>query len=348
MIQLLKKYYDGFTEEASLFFVTKFITSPTIEKEYSNCLDIIFDVTKTVDTGRGIVAFNAKYGQGKSFFFEVINHRYKRVSGKSLFKKYTAKELIQLYSSTPKGEDPQQRLIDAISTKMLFIDDIGDEGDSRIVKSYGNEFNVIRFVLLKRYEDWTEKGWKTYCTTNMTIEQIAKAYDGRVADRLLQMCFWREFNFIKTSFRQVEESRRLTQKEINDNLEKFNKTEVEKEAVDLDKYFNELVEESDDYFTEKDNLFWDMVKQYLLGKELLKKEELTGFSEEEIRVSELELRDYKRSDVKDRYKRAPAEFIMNEIQRVLKKISHGDIVSVAENRVAKKRFFELRKQKHKF
>lgn len=346
----LKKMYDGFVEEAENFFVSKFITSPTIEKEYSDCLDIIFDVTKTVDCGRGIIAFNQKYGQGKSFFFDVINHRFKRIhNGQNLFKRVTAKDLVQIYVSTKNGEDPQQKLIEAISVKRLFIDDIGDEGEQKIFHNYANELNVIRFVLLKRYEFWMEKGWITYGTTNLTIEQMAKSYDGRVSDRLLQMCHWREFKFLKDgSFRQISETRKLTNVEIEKNWLKFKKPEQEVEKVDLEKYFNELIQEPDAYFIGKDISFWTFVKQYLLGKGLLKPEDFENISDQDLMASEMRLKDDVREFTKSRYKHAPLEVRSNQISEALKRIKSKDVLNVAQNKVARAKFMELREKQHKF
>lgn len=346
----LKKMYDGFVEEAENFFVSKFITSPTIEKEYSDCIDILFNVTKTVDSGRGIIAFNQKYGQGKSFFFDVVNHRFKRLSGgHNYFKKVTAKDLAQLYVSTKNGDDPQQKLIEFISVKRLFIDDIGDEGENKVFHNYANELNVIRFVLLKRYELWIEKGWKTYGTTNLTIDQLAKSYDGRVSDRLLQMCYWREYKFLKDgSFRQISETRKLTQPEIEKNLMKHKAPEPIVEKVNLEKYFNELILEPMEYFTGKDISFWTFVKDYLIKKQLLIKKDFEIISEEDLDNSEAYLKNDVREYVKSKYRHAPGDVRQNEVEKALKKIRKKEIFNVAENRVARMKFMELKESKHNF
>jgi Pyruvate/2-oxoglutarate dehydrogenase complex, dehydrogenase (E1) component, eukaryotic type, alpha subunit len=345
----MKDFYKAFIQEAELFFVKKFITSDTMEKEYSTCLDIIFNVTDSFDYGRGIIAFNQRYGQGKSFFFEVINHLYKRThKGQNIYKKVTSKDLVQIYLSTAKGEDPEQRLIEAISVKRLFIDDIGDEGEKKVFKNYANELNVIRFVLLKRYEWWVEKGWITYGTTNLTIDQIAKNYDGRVSDRLLQMCYWREFNFLKEgSFRQVEETRKLTPAEIKKSWNQFRlKKPVEK--VDLEKYFNELIDEPDDYFEGKDISFWTFVKTYLIDKGLLDESEFKAITEFDLNEAKSIVRYDVKESKRSQYKNAPADLRKIKVDEAVTAITKKDVLNFAQNVVARKKFMELRTNKHKF
>ena len=67
-------------------------------------------------------------------------------------------------------EQGEEALLKFISCKNLFIDDIGDEGERKVFKHFSNEMNVIRYVILKRYEFWLdeEKEWKTYATTNLS------------------------------------------------------------------------------------------------------------------------------------------------------------------------------------
>lgn len=346
---MLKKMYTEFVNEAENFFVTKFIQSDTIEKEFSTCIDIIFNVTQTFNFQRGIIAFNSKYGQSKSFFFEVLNHLHKRNNnGIPLFKRTTAKELAMIYTSTAKGENPEDRLIEFISVKRLFIDDIGDEGESKVFSNYSNKLNVIRFVLSKRYEMWIEKGWITYGTTNMTLEQIASNYDGRVSDRLLEMCYWREFNFLRSgSFRQISETRRLTPLEIRQSWQKLRKPK-EVEKVDREKYFNELILEPDEYFEGKDILFWTFVKNYLLEKGLLKLKDFEKITEFDLSEAKTIVRYDTKETKKMEYRNAPADLRQIKVDEALNKIKQHEITNVAENVIARKKFMELRINKHKF
>jgi DNA replication protein DnaC len=341
--------FNNFKYEVEKFFMTKFITGTSLEKKYSECLDIIYNITGTKDTTRGIFAFNEKYGQGKSFFFEVVNHRHRRKYKQNLFKMTTARELCRIYTSSGKGQNPEDQLLEFINCRTLFIDDIGDElKDGKERSHYSNKLNVIRFVLLKRYDLWVSKGWKTFGTTNLTIEQIAQNYDGRVADRLLQMTYFEEFKFLGSgSFRQIEETRKLTPEEIKRSwisLEKKKKVE----RVDLEKYFNELINEDDSYFEGKDNSFWSFVKDYLIEKSLLTKSDISKIDETTLDASESLLRRDTRETKRMSLKHAPGNVRNTNIDQALSKITRKDIFNTAENIMARRKFIELKKIKHIF
>lgn len=346
---MINKTFNNFKEEVELFFMTKFIVGDQLKKVYSECLDILFNITKTKDITKGIIAYNPNYGQGKSFFFDVAHHRFRRLKGQNLFVKTSAKELCEMYTSTSKGSNPETRLLKFISVKRLYIDDIGDELKEGAIRSnYSNKLNVIRWVLLKRYEFWVEKGWKTYGTTNLTIEEIAKNYDGRVADRLMQMTYYKEFKFIKNgSFRQLKETRKLTPEEIQVNLDKF-KPEEKVEKVDLEKYFNELIQEPEKNFEEKGSYFWKFVKDYLERKGLLTESDFNKIDEAMLDGSKMllknDIRDKKRSEMRH----APGNVRSNAIDEALKAITGSQVYDESKNIIAKRKFLELKKQRFKF
>lgn len=269
----LDNAFRQFTAESENFFVTKLLAGPELKKEYKACLDIVFNITGTMDSNRGISAFNRKYGQGKTFFFDVVNHRCRRIEGNYKFKKTTAKELVKIFTSSKKGQDPLARLDEFIRVRNLLIDDVGDEiqekGKQPIASNYANKLNVVRYVILRRYEHWERERWKTFITTNIDVKEIAFYYDGRVADRLLQMTYWREFSFLeKGSFRQVTESRKLTPEEIQANLVKWNKKyrpQAKEEKIDTVEVLNDLLTDNE-YREAKGNdwTYWGWI-----GRELV-------------------------------------------------------------------------------
>lgn len=346
---MIEKTFKNFQEEVELFFMTKFIFGETLKTVYSDCLDILFNITGTKDVTKGIIAYNPDYGQGKSFFFDVASHRHRRLKGKNLFVKTSAKQLCEIYTSTSKGSNPETRLLKFISVKRLYIDDIGDELKEGAIRSnYSNKLNVIRWVLLKRYEFWLEKGWKTYGTTNLTIEEIAKHYDGRVADRLMQMTYFKEFKFLsKGSFRQLTSTRKLTPEEIQVNLDKF-KPEEKVEKVDLEKYFNELIQEPEENFKEKGTYFWKFVKDYLERKGLLTEEDYNKIDEKMLDSSELLLRKDVRDTKRGEMRHAPGNVRSNAIEKALEAITGSEVYDASKNIVAKRKFLELQKQNHIF
>lgn len=347
--KILEKVYLNFIEEAELFFVKPFISTEKIKKEYTECLDIIYGITKQMDSNRGIIAHNPKYGQGKSFFFEVVNHRNLRTKGKYAFKWTTARELCDIYVSTNKNQDPLKRLNDFINVKNLFIDDIGDElRDSDIRHNYSNKINVIRYVLLRRYDLWVEKGYKTFGTTNLEINDIADKYDGRLADRFLQMTYFKKFDFLENgSFRQISKTRRLTEKEIQQSFQKFEKPK-EVEKINLSDYFNDLINESDSYLDNQGLIFWEFVKSYMIECKIIQESAFKSINDLELEKAEFVLRKEAKYNTYSNLKHAPNETKRIAIKKVIKKITGNTVYEAAKTIIAKDKFMELRKNKHVF
>lgn len=351
----IEKAYQKFKDESENFFVTKFLDrGQALKKTYKECLDILFGLSGDVDSGRGIIASNTSYGQGKTFFFDVVQHRFRRTYGRNFFFKTTAMKLCEVYKNAPKNSNPEDSLLEYISASRLFIDDIGDELiNGKFTHHYGNKLNVIRWVLLKRYEFWTDKNkkWITYGTTNLTIEQIAENYDGRVADRVLQMTYFREFSFLGSgqSFRQVEETRQLTPQEIAENWKKFEKPKKDVEKIDLEKYFNELIAEPDEYFADKDASFWSFVKHYLVRKKYLDKKDFDKRIDETfLDAAESKLKLDSRRYARDKYKHTTGVVRASLVEDVMKSINKKQVYDTAENLVARNKFMELRESKHVF
>lgn len=343
----LENAFNAFKEEAELCFVKNFIISDKIKKEYSNCLDIIFNLTGTTDATKGVLAYNKWYGTGKSFFFDVVYSRCDRLTQKP-FKKTSAKELRFIFE-----QEGQEGLENFIKCKNIFIDDIGDEDDkdgSYTFHHYKTSLNVMRYVLLKRYEYWSEFGWKTFGTTNLDLPKMAKIYDHRVADRLAQMVYIREFDFLQDgeSFRQSESTRLLTKSEIKENLEKSKPEPKAPEPLDLEKYFNELISEPDDYFSEQPNSFWEFTKQYLVKKEILTPADFNQIDADFLDSARMVLRNDKRAIVRLEAKHTK-NFVRNKImERTLSSITSDSVYKAAENLIARRKFMELRQKLHNF
>lgn len=339
--QLLEKVFQNWKKEAEMFFVTKFIESPTIKNHFSNCLDIIFKVTGTIDSNRGIIAYNRSYGQGKSFFFEVMNHRFRRRKGKSYFVVTSAKDLVQIFKDGGEVE-----LLKFIKCKRLFIDDIGDEGKIKFFKHYANEMNVLRYVLLKRYEFWLSKGWLTYGTTNLSEEQMAKEYDGRVADRLQQMCHWMSFEFLSNgkSFRQYEGTRRLTPEEIKSSWNLFKKEPV-KEKIDFIGYLNSMMQEEEGYLMSPDWTRWQMIKPYLEERDLI---DINSIGEEEMKRAEVIVQTEAADTTKRRLKSMSESLQSYRANKARKSVSGLEVIKVAECLLIREKFLELKSNNYVF
>jgi hypothetical protein len=276
--------FKQFKEEAELFFVTELIAGPKIERVFTRCLDIVFNITKSpeIDSNRGLIVYDLKYGQGKSLFFEVVQHRCNRVNGRNHFVMTSAKELVSIYKNGGEAA-----LLEKIKCRNLFIDDIGDEGNKgepKIFSYYHDKLNVMRFVLLKRYEWWLDKklGWKTYGTTNLSIDDIGKVYDGRVADRLMQMVYIENFDFLAEgkSFRQMAGTRKLTPDEIRANWAKVTPEKPQAEAIDMVAFMNGLLSEGKDYLNAMSS--WGIVTDFMIERGYLTPEDLGTIDEQKL------------------------------------------------------------------
>lgn len=347
---MIEKVYKNFKEEAELFFVKRFIDTPKIAEKYKFVLDAVFNVTKTVDASKGVI-LNGNYGQGKSFVFDVINHRTRRIKGKNQFVRTSARELCDIYLNSKNKESPEQAVLDFIRCKELMIDDIGDEladGRERVV--FGNRLNVVRYVLLKRYEFFSDskKRWRTHGTTNLTQAGFAENYGGRVSDRVAQMCHLKNFqNIQKGSFRQLEETRILTKEEIEINWQKF-KVQKEEVKIDLEKYFNELIQESEEYIQSRDLSFWGFVLDYLLKKGLMIEKDFEGIDEQALALSEMKLKEEARELVQHQTKHAPVALKQSTMAEYMSRISSKKVYNTARVILAKRKFIQMREENHKF
>lgn len=343
-----EKAYQRFVSEAENFFVTKFISSAKIKETYSFCLDVLFELEKNpdVDYSRGIILFSPKYGQGKSFFFDVVHHRFKRLKNQQPFVMTTAKELVRIFIE--EGEDA---LLRAISVTNLFIDDIGDEGEKKDFQrsKSKNTLNVIRWVLLKRYEFWVKKSWRTFGTTNLSLNEIQDEYDGRVSDRLEQMVHWIPISFLNSgTFRQQKASRKLTKQEIQANYEKLKPVQKEPEfTVNVVQYMNELIEEPDEYIKGMGWVSWSFVKKQLLEFGIIKETDFI-FDEETLANAEFVLRQDTIASVKFMFRDTDREVRIAERERRNQAIGEKEIQEMASTILAKQVFLNLRTQKFVF
>lgn len=67
----------------------------------------------------------------------------------------------------------------------LGLDDLGTE---KTLKYFGNEANVMAEILLSRYDMYTQNGFTTHITTNLSATELEDAYGNRVRSRLRSMC----------------------------------------------------------------------------------------------------------------------------------------------------------------
>ena len=76
-------------------------------------------------------------------------------------------------------------LIQQFETHDLYLDDLGSEV-AGVVQNYGTASDPIYEILMIRYR--IRKSYKTYITSNNTIEQLTEMYGRRIVDRLHELC----------------------------------------------------------------------------------------------------------------------------------------------------------------
>ena len=146
-----------------------------------------------LDYNKGF-CFYGDLGLGKSMILQALRQYRNSIVARHESKKEdfrmkgiwlkAASELANIFSV-----DGQPALIQYTSDDInLIIDELGRE--PRPAKYYGNELNVIQFVLQLRYDHRRDS--VTHITTNLKPEDIAQYYGAYIADRC-----WEMFNFIE-------------------------------------------------------------------------------------------------------------------------------------------------------
>lgn len=80
-----------------------------------------------------------------------------------------------------EAKDSPDGFKETIRSKLLFIDDLGEE--PAVVKNYGNEISPIVELLYYRYD----RQLFTVITTNLTEQEISSRYGVRIEDRFAEM-----------------------------------------------------------------------------------------------------------------------------------------------------------------
>ncbi|MEH6658304.1 hypothetical protein [Leeuwenhoekiella marinoflava] len=129
-------------------------------------------------------------GTGKSSIFDIVQIISKKYNLKNLwFSNISVHDLVTQYSL--EGE----YLVERYRKGKVHFDDLGTE---RIANSWGVKEKLMSRIVELRYNEFKQKGTKTFITTNLTIKDLNKFYGNgfddsrnRFADRLYEM-----FNFI--------------------------------------------------------------------------------------------------------------------------------------------------------
>jgi len=116
------------------------------------------------------------FGSGKTALLDI--HRQMNWHGKR-FRTVSAHDIVAKFDA--KGESG---ITPFLNTGNLFIDDLGAEA---VGVHYGKREEVLKRVLEMRYILFTKEGKRTYATTNLSLQELAERYGGRVESRLYEM-----------------------------------------------------------------------------------------------------------------------------------------------------------------
>ena len=142
------------------------------------------------------IFLHGNIGTGKSRVFQIFN---------LYVKKYLPNRSFQIVKTNDIADDFSNSGLSAIQKHGILsfkknpenvpilemplakcYDDLGVE--PKIVKSYGNERNVMADILLKRYDLFIQYEMKTFMSTNYNADGILENYGDRVRSRLREMC----------------------------------------------------------------------------------------------------------------------------------------------------------------
>jgi len=131
------------------------------------------------------ILINGPVGCGKTTIFRFLHSlripeiSYKIISARELSFEYYSDgfQVIRKYSSQHFNANSK--------ACTLVIDDIGSEQE---IKLYGNTCNVIKEIILSRYDFFISHKMKTHFTTNYNGDELLDFYGERAKSRLREMC----------------------------------------------------------------------------------------------------------------------------------------------------------------
>ncbi|WP_207420218.1 AAA family ATPase [Desertivirga brevis] len=133
-----------------------------------------------IDLRKGLLTVGP-VGCGKTSLMQILQHMkiidkpYQIVSVRDVCMKFTEKgfSVIREYGATAQKQAP-----------IFCFDDLGCEPNTRF---FGAQTNVMKEILLSRYDLFMQKGVPTHVTTNLSASELESMYGSRVRSRLREM-----------------------------------------------------------------------------------------------------------------------------------------------------------------
>ncbi len=156
------------------------------------CGDYALASKNSIDLKKGVI-LSGSVGCGKTSLMQLVNifagpergHKVKPCREIAFEFLSEGFEIITKYSKKAFLKSGQQW-----TPEIYCFDDLGQEMK---MKYYGNECEVMREIILSRYEMFEAFGMLTHFTTNLSEKQISMRYGKNVASRLSAMCNFMSF-----------------------------------------------------------------------------------------------------------------------------------------------------------
>lgn len=175
----------------------------TVDDENKAALDVICryfandptfeEVVKNGQLNKGLLIIG-NCGTGKSSIFDIIQEIGRKHKIPQLwFSKTSTLEVASKFTKESKINKYQggESVMTYYSKGKVYFDDLGSENQ---VNDFGIKKEIMQEILEMRYNRYKSHGTKTFCTTNLSIDELAKKYDKnsnanykRIEDRIYHM-----------------------------------------------------------------------------------------------------------------------------------------------------------------
>ena len=152
-----------------------------IAKYFTN--DPAFETETKGELRKGLMIYGP-CGTGKSSVFDIIR---KICLEYSLMQFWFSN--VSVHDVVTEFNKHGEQVVDKYSRGTVHFDDLGTE---KMVQLWGVKENLFTRILQIRYNNFKERGTKTFVTTNHSIQDFKKIYGIQVYDRIFEM-----FNFIE-------------------------------------------------------------------------------------------------------------------------------------------------------
>jgi|14BtaG_2_1085337.scaffolds.fasta_scaffold06308_2 hypothetical protein len=132
------------------------------------------------DLNKGFILLGPT-GTGKTLLLQAFR-LFMRYVHKKGFSVYTGIEIEKIY----RGDKVSLEKLSMSAEYCFFgFDDLGEEHS--VVKIYGSEVNVGLETLMDRHKEFMNKGYLTFCTTNLDRDALKIKYGPRIDSRIDEM-----------------------------------------------------------------------------------------------------------------------------------------------------------------